>query len=229
MSSLVNMNNEKVNVIIVDDHPLIREALRNAIGKESDFQVIAEATNGEDAIRITAELSPDVIIMDISMPVINGIEATKQIKSRFPQISILILTVHTDIESIFSILQAGASGYLTKAAFGKEIIHTLRALVAGETVLSPTVSKEVLRYACQHVSKPLKTEGFDKVKAKQLEILKLAAQGLSNKEIGQRLDISERTVKSYLGEIFSKLNVVSRTEAIYVSLRLGILTLDDLG
>jgi DNA-binding NarL/FixJ family response regulator len=223
------MNTENVKVIIVDDHPLIREALRNAIEKEEDFQVIAEATNGEDAIKITAELSPDVIIMDISMPVINGIEATKQIKSRFPQISILILTVHTDIESIFSILQAGASGYLTKAAFGNEIIHTLRALVAGETVLSPAVSKQVFKYAYQYVSKPLKTEGYDTLTVKQLEILKLTAQGLSNKEIGQRLDLTERTVKSYLGEIFSKLNVVSRTEAIYVSLRMGLLTLEDIG
>jgi DNA-binding NarL/FixJ family response regulator len=166
--------------------------------------------------------------MDIAMPVMNGIEATKKIKSKFPNISILILTVHTDIESIFSILQAGASGYLTKSVFSNEIIHTLRALIAGETVLSPAVSKQVLKYACQHATRPQKLEGNDRISAKQVEILQFAAKGLSNKEIGIRRGISERTVKSYLGEIFTKLNVMSRTEAIYVSLRMGILSVADL-
>lgn len=124
--SISKQETVKVRIMIADDHPLIRQALRNVIEKEPDFEVIAEAGNGEEAVKLSGELSPDVVIMDIAMPILNGVEATKQIKILYPKVSILILTVHTDIESIFSILQAGASGYLTKTVFGNEIIHTLR-------------------------------------------------------------------------------------------------------
>jgi DNA-binding NarL/FixJ family response regulator len=219
----------RAKVLIADDHPLIRQALRNDIEKEPDFEIVGEAGNGAEAVELSGKLLPDIVIMDISMPVLNGVEATKQIKTQHPNISVLILTVHTDTESIFGLLQAGASGYLTKSVFSNEIIHTLRTLVAGETVLCPEVTKEVLKYALKYVTKPVKLEEGGTITGKQVEILRLATRGLSNKEIGLKLGISERTVKSYLGEIFSKLSVFSRTEAIYVGLKMGILTLEDLG
>jgi NarL family two-component system response regulator LiaR len=216
-------------IILVDDHPLICQALRDILEKENDLKVIGEASNGQEAIEMALEFRPDVVIMDINMPVLSGIEATRRIKKECPCIAILILTFHTDIETIFSILQAGASGYLTKSVFGSEVVHTIRALMDGDMVLAPTVSREVLKYALQHVTKPVKIAANDKITPKELEVLSLAAKGMSNRDIGVRLGISEGTVKSYFADLFLKLNVRSRTEAIFVSLKSGILTLADLG
>lgn len=219
---------QMTRILLVDDHPLVRQALRDVIEKEPDLQVVGEAGNGREAISLTEEYLPDIVIMDISMPVLSGVEATKRIKAARPEIAILILTVHTDLETIFSILQAGASGYLIKSVFGPEVIHTVRAVMDGDMVLAPEVSQEVVKYAFQHVSKPVRTPPQDAITPKEAEMLSLAAKGLSNKEIGSRLHISETTVKSYFVGVFQKLNVRSRTEAIFVSLKSGILTLDDL-
>jgi len=219
----------EVRILLVDDHPLVRRALRDILVKEPDFVVVGEAPDGRQAIEMTQEHNPDVVIMDISMPVLNGVEATKQIKAANPLTSVLILTVHTDLETIFSILQAGASGYLVKSVFGPEVIHTIRAVMDGDMVLSPEVSQEVVKYALHHVPKPAKVIPTDRLSAKGMEVLSLAAKGMSNKEIGAALGITEATVKSYFVDVFQKLNVRSRTEAIFVSLKSGILTLDDLG
>lgn len=220
---------QETRILLVDDHPLVRRALRDILEKEPDLSVIGEAGDGRQAVDMTAEHQPDIVIMDISMPVLNGVEATKQIKAANPLTSVLILTVHTDVETIFSILQAGASGYLVKSIFGPEVIHTIRAVMDGDMVLSAEVSQEVVKYALQHGTKPVKPVPQDRISAKGMEVLSLAAKGLSNKEIGARLGITEATVKSYFVDIFQRLNVRSRTEAIFVSLKSGILTLDDLG
>ena len=215
-------------ILLVDDHPLVRRALRDVLEKEPDLEVVGEASNGQEAIDMTEVESPDILIMDISMPVLSGVEATKRIKAARPDVAILILTVHTDIETIFSILQAGASGYLVKSVFGPEVIHTVRAVMNGDMVLAPEVSQEVVKYAFQHVAKQARVQPHDPMTPKEVEMLSLAAKGLSNKEIGARLKISEATVKSYFVGVFQKLNVRSRTEAIFVCLKSGILTLDDL-
>jgi DNA-binding NarL/FixJ family response regulator len=220
---------QETRILLVDDHPLVRRALRDILEREPDLSVIGEAGDGRQAVDMTAEHQPDIVIMDISMPVLNGVEATKQIKAANPLTSVLILTVHTDVETIFSILQAGASGYLVKSIFGPEVIHTIRAVMDGDMVLSAEVSQEVVKYALQHGTKPVKPVPQDRISAKGMEVLSLAAKGLSNKEIGARLGITEATVKSYFVDIFQRLNVRSRTEAIFVSLKSGILTLDDLG
>lgn len=220
---------QEIRILVVDDHPLVRRALRDILEKEPDLRVIGEVSNGQEAVTATEEQRPDIVIMDISMPVMNGVEATKRIKASNPLIAVLILTVHTDVETIFSILQAGASGYLVKSIFGPEVIHTVRAVMDGDMVLSPEVSQEVLKYALQHVVRPIKQVDQEKLSVKGMEVLTLAARGLSNKEIGANLGISEATVKSYFVDVFQKLNVRSRTEAIFVSLKSGILTLEDLG
>jgi DNA-binding NarL/FixJ family response regulator len=222
---------QETRILLVDDHPLVRRALRDILEKEPDLHVVGEAGDGRQAIDMTKEHRPDIVIMDISMPVLNGVEATKQIKASNPLTAVLILTVHTDVETIFSILQAGASGYLVKSIFGPEVIHTIRAVMDGDMVLSPEVSEEVVKYALHHVhvSSPAKPVSQERLSAKGMEVLSLAARGLSNKEIGAKLGISEATVKSYFVDVFQKLNVRSRTEAIFVSLKSGILTLDDLG
>lgn len=220
-------------ILLADDHPLIRRALRDLIECEADLEVVGEAGDGSEAVRLTETLEPDVVIMDISMPVMTGVEATQRIKETSPETSVLILTVHTDIHTIFSILQAGASGYLVKSIFGPEVINTIRSLMDGDLVLAPAISEEVVKYALRHVEEPPTDSPPPRVpqgiSTKGMEVLTLAAQGLSNKEIGSKLAISEATVKGYFGEIFQSLNVRSRTEAVFVSLKSGLLALDELG
>lgn len=221
-------NRSKIRIMLADDHPLLRQALRDVLEKQPDFEVIAEASDGEEAVKLATEMLPDVVIMDISMPTLNGLEATKQIKESNPSIAVLVLTVHSDSEHILSILRAGAGGYLTKSVYGDEVIHAVRALVSGETVLSPAVSQQILKYAFQHSSKPKNLGTGNTLSSRELEVLNLAAKGISNKDIAQRLGLSLRTVKGYLADLFLKLNVASRTEAVIISLRKGILTLKDL-
>jgi DNA-binding NarL/FixJ family response regulator len=220
--------NAQIRILLADDHPLFCHALRDILEKQRDFQIMAVANDGEEAVALTEKLSPDVVIMDISMPKLNGLEATRQIKERFPQVYVLVLTVHTDSEHILGILQVGADGYLLKNVYSNEVIQAVRSLVAGETVLSPSVSRQIYKYAFQHVTKPLSLEVGERLSSREIEILRLTAIGIGNKEIASRLGLSLRTVKGYLTELFSKLNVVTRTEAVIVALRRGILTLDDL-
>jgi NarL family two-component system response regulator LiaR len=227
-SSSKHYKSNKIRIVLADDHPLLRQALKDVLAKQSDFEVIAEASDGEEAVRLATKLNPNVVIMDISMPKLNGLEATEQIKAKCPAIAVLVLTVHSDSEHILSILQAGAGGYLTKSVYGDEVIYAIRALVCGETVLSPAVSQQVFKYAFQHTIKPKGLDLGDKLSSRELEVLSLAARGKSNQDIALQLDLSLRTVKSYLANLFLKLNVASRTEAVIVGLREGILTLDDL-
>jgi DNA-binding NarL/FixJ family response regulator len=166
--------------------------------------------------------------MDIAMPTLNGLEATKQIKEECPEISILVLTVHCDSEHIIGILEAGASGYLTKSVFEDEVVQAIRSLVAGETVLSPQVFHELLKHAVRHPTKLLPIDEMDSLSSREQEILQLAGRGLSNKDIAQQLNLSATTVKSYFVDIFDKLKVGSRTEAVITALRIGCLSLDDL-
>ena len=221
-------NRSKTRIMLADDHPLLRQALRDVLEKQPDFEVIAEASDGEEAVKLTTEMLPDVVIMDISMPTLNGLEATKQIKASNPSIAVLVLTVHSDSEHILSILRAGAGGYLTKSVYGDEVIHAVRALVSGETVLSPAVSQQIFKYAFQHSSKPKNLGTGNTLSSRELEVINLAARGISNKDIAQRLGLSLRTVKGYLADLFLKLNVASRTEAVIICLRKGIITLKDL-
>ncbi len=222
------VSKNKITILIADDQPLLRQALRNLLEKYEDFKIIAEASNGEEAVQLATELIPDVVIMDIAMPKLNGLEATRQIKAKCSQVAILVLTVHDDIGYILGILEAGAAGYLMKTVFGKEVINAIRSTVTGETVLSAPVSKQLLKYAHRYPIKPFHLDARQKLSTRELEILKLLAKGISNKDIAQFLNIGERTVKSYLVDIFNKLGVSSRTEAVITGLRHGFLNIDEL-
>jgi NarL family two-component system response regulator LiaR len=231
VKSVSSSNQDKVSrtrIILADDHPLMRHALRDVIEKQPDFKVIAEAIDGEEAVKLATELIPDVVIMDISMPNLNGLEATKQIKAKCPTVAVLVLTIHTDNEHILKILQAGANGYLTKDVRGNEVVHAIRALVAGEMVLSASVSGGIIKYASKYSVEPVSLESGEKITARELEILRLLAKGASNKEIAARLNLSLRTVKSYLVNLFLKLNVTSRMEAVAASMKKNILDIQDL-
>jgi len=219
---------DKITIMLADDHPLLRQALAGILNKQADFEIIAEAGDGEEAVKLATELVPDVVIMDISMPKLNGLEATRQIKARCPNVAILVLTVHSDSEHILGILEAGAAGYLTKSVFGKEVINAVRGVASGETVLSAPILQQILKHALQLMPKSFDLATGEKLSSRELGILKLAARGMSNKDIALKLDLSPRTVKAYMAEIFSKLRVSSRTEAVITGLRAGFLALDDL-
>jgi DNA-binding NarL/FixJ family response regulator len=166
--------------------------------------------------------------MDIAMPKMNGLEATRIIKKNNPQIAILVLTVHSDTEYILKILEAGAVGYLTKNILGDQLIHALRLVIDGESVLSDDVKNNLLKHALRYpIKNPIPVIG-DKLSSRELEVFRLAASGMSNKQISQELNLNLRTVKSHFVNIFSKLNVGSRTEAVIIGLRTGLLNMDDI-
>lgn len=215
-------------VTLVDDHPVVRSALKYELEKEDDFKVIAEASDGEEAVKVVTELKPDLVVMDIGLPKLNGIEATRQIKTACLDTIVLVLTIFDDVEHILGILESGADGYLTKNVLVEDIIKSMRSAVAGEVVLSPQVFKQVLKYSLRHVTKSMKLDTGVKLTIRELEIIRLVARGMSNKQIAEDLNLGTRTVKSHLVDIFHKLDVFSRTEAVIIALRIGLLKIDDL-
>lgn len=215
-----------VRVLICDDHHLIRQALRAVIEGELDMEVVGEAADGEDAVAKAADLRPDAVIMDIQMPKLSGIEATRRIKEMLPNAIILVLTVHDSNEHVLRILGAGASGYLTKSIISDEIPTAIRAATRGECILSENILKTLVQY----VSGFPTTKHFSQAKGitvRELEVLRLVANGLSNKAIALSLDLSENTIKKYMMSIFVKLGVTSRTEAISYARKLNLLDLVD--
>ena len=218
----------KTKIVLADDHPLLRKALKDLLVKEKDFEIAGEAGDGQEAVRLATETSPNIVIMDISMPNMDGLEATQQIKAICPDVAVLVLTVHTDDDCILEILQAGAAGYLIKSAFGDEVVQAVRAIATGEMVLSPAIGQRLMKQAARYPTRPVSLEAGEKLSTRELEILKLTACGMSNKEIAQALEIKLRTVKGHLADIFSKLRVASRTEAVIAGLRAGFLSMDDI-
>jgi NarL family two-component system response regulator LiaR len=218
----------KTKIVLADDHPLLRKALKDLLEKESDFSIIGEAGDGEEAVRLATQITPDIVIMDISMPNLDGLQATQQIKARCPNVAVLVLTVHTDDECILEILQAGAAGYLIKSAFGEQVVQAVRAVTTGEMILSHLIGMRLLKQAARYPTRPALLEAGEKLSTRELEVLKLTARGLSNKDIALALGIKLRTIKGHLADIFSKLRVASRTEAVIAGLRAGFLSLDDI-
>ncbi len=217
----------KIRILIADDHAVLREGMRNLLEQEKDFEVIGEASDGEEAVRLGSELKPDVVIMDIVMPKLNGIEATKLIKQANPSTAVLILTAYSDIRYILGLLEAGACGYLLKSARGREIVEAIRAVRSGESVLDPVVTRKLLQRVVGPSTGAGESQASGQLTARETEILRLAAKGMSNKDIANTLFISLRTVKAHLTNIFNKMGCGSRTDAIIKGLKEGYITLDD--
>jgi NarL family two-component system response regulator LiaR len=214
-------------VLIADDHAVVREGTRRILEQEEDLRVVAEASNGEEAVRQALSFEPDVAIIDVAMPRLDGIEATKQIKARCPKITVLILSAYDDDQFIFSLLEAGAAGYLLKTIPGRELVDAVRAVYAGESVLHPLVARKVLNRFARISEKGTKKEPFEVLTEREMEVLRLVTKGLSNKDIAEELCLSIRTVQGHLGNIFNKLQVGSRTEAVVRALKEGWVSLDD--
>ncbi|MBI4301745.1 MAG: response regulator transcription factor [Chloroflexi bacterium] len=215
---------EIIKILIADDHPAFSQGLSRLLAEERDIEVVAIAHTGEEAISLAKDLSPNIVVMDVNMPGLSGIEATKQIKATCPETAVLILTAYDYEPYIFGALEAGASGCLLKTNGIDQIIGALRAVSTGEAVLSSAVTEKVLRrlgYARTGKSPEI-------LHRREVEILRLGARGLTNKEIAQKLVISQRTVQTHFVNIFKKLKVGSRTEAVLLALKEGWLNPDDL-
>ena len=219
---------DKIKVLLAEDHVVVREGTRELIRHEADMEVVGEASDGEEAVELTNKLQPGVVIMDISMPKLSGIEATKQIKALRPDTAVLILTAYDNDQYIFALLEAGAAGYLLKNVRGRELIDAIRAVYAGESVLHPAVARRVICRLVSPAPGHIETRVIEPLSEREMEVLKLAAKGISNKGIAEQLFLSPRTVQAHLGNIFTKLGVASRTEAVLYGLRKGWLTLEDL-
>lgn len=216
---------ESIRVLLADDHPVVRSGTREVLEQEKDIHVVGEAGSGEDAVSLSLQLGPDVVLMDISMPGMNGLEATRAIKEALPRTAILVFTAYDDDQYISAMLDAGASGYLLKNVRGKDLHHAIRAVHHGETVLGPEVARKVFRGLQD-------TKGREPLDAiplseRELEVLSLAAEGLANKEIAEELGLSPRTVQGHLAKVFQKMGASSRTEAVTEALMKGWIRLRE--
>ena len=218
----------EIRLILADDHAVVRSGTRELLEQQPDLKIVGEASDGEEAVQLAEELRPDVLVMDVRMPRLNGIEATRRIKAEYPEVRILVLTAHDDDEYVFALLQAGANGYLLKTAEIDELVRAIRTVAAGQPALAPEVTGKVMQQFTSGKSLPEvvteNTDSYDGLTDRELGILQLVGQGMSNKQIGKQLFISDRTVQAHLSNIFSKLGVNSRTEAVMHAVRKGWIT-----
>jgi len=212
---------EPLRVLIADDHPLFRHGLAALLSASADFEVVGEATTGEEVIELSAKLQPDVILMDIQMPGLNGIEATRRILHTSPNIRILIVTMFEDDASVFMAMRAGARGYMLKDAQKADMLQAIRAVGRGEAIFSPAIATRLIDFfaAPRPVAPP---QAFPELTEREREILNLIAQGHSNTEIATRLVLSPNTVRNYVSNVFSKLQVADRAHAIIRAREAGL-------
>jgi NarL family two-component system response regulator LiaR len=216
---------EKIRVVIADNQPAFREGLYRLLSEENDLEIVGQAADGEEAVRLISELKPDVAIIDMAMPKLSGIEATRLIRDQSPDTSVLIVSAFDYQNYVLAALRAGAAGYLTKDTPVRELAAAVRLAHAGDGIIDRDTAHKIVRHII--TDRERKKDNLD-LFPRELEVLKLTAKGLRNKEIARELNISERTVQAHLSNIFSKLDVDSRTEAVLKALKEGWLDIGDL-
>jgi DNA-binding NarL/FixJ family response regulator len=207
------MNSDIIRVLVADDHPLFRDGIRTLLLAVVDMELVGEAENGDEVMALAGQLQPDVLLMDIQMPGINGIEATRRIVRNSPHIAILMVTMYDDDASVFSAMRAGARGYLLKGAKQDEIQRAVRAAANGEAIFSPAIAARLMTFFA-NVKQPKSSQLFPELSDREREILDLIAQGYRNPEIADNLVISPKTVRNHVSNILSKLQVADRAQAI---------------
>lgn len=212
-------------VVIVDDHPIVRAGMRAILDSARDINILGEGANGADALRLVDDFCPDVLVLDVQLPDLNGLEVTRQLREKSTATAVLILTVHNDPQTVFGLLESGAVGYVLKDEALETLVNAVRAAARGETWLSPAVASQVVRRAVN--GSPLQAvAGFPEIQAaltpREVETLRLLARGLDNTAIARELVVTKRTVQNHISNIYAKLGVTSRTEAMLYAIRHGL-------
>jgi DNA-binding NarL/FixJ family response regulator len=216
---------QPVRLLLADDHRMLRESLRRSM-EDNGFDVVGEAPDGAEAVRLAEELHPDVILMDVTMPVLDGVEATRQVRDRVPGTQVVILTMHADREVLVDAIRAGAAGYLVKDCSTEEVVDTVRKAAAGETALSAELAASMLGEVRDLVRREEAAGAEPIISKREEEVLQLIADGLSTTEVAAKLYISVKTVKNHLASIYQKLDTRDRTQAVLQAVRMGIIRLD---
>lgn len=212
----------KIRVLLVDDHTILREGLRSLLSLQEDIEVVGEAGDGQAALELISTLKPDIVVMDIAMPGMDGLEATRRIKKDFPETRVLILTQHDNREYVFSLLQAGAVGYILKKSGGTEVVNAIRSTFAEGAFLPPSIAREVVD---RYIQRPQQQTSRPPLTDREKEVLRLIAEGKSNKEIAEILCLSVKTVMAHRTNIMEKLDIHSRTELVKYAIRQGIISI----
>ena len=219
-----------IRILLADDHVILRQGTAELLRKEADIEVVGEADDGQQAIDLAMRLQPDIIVMDVRMPVLSGVEATRRIREAMPRVQVLVLTAYDDDQYVFSLLQAGASGYLLKTAPVYELVKAIRLVKSGESPLDPSIARKiVVRMAgdqASGISSGDETSPIQPLTSREQEVLQLLSRGLNNQAIAEALYVSDRTVQAHLTNIFAKMGVSSRLEAVLTAIRRGWLTLE---
>jgi two-component system, NarL family, response regulator NreC len=214
-----------IRIVLVDDHDIVRSGLKMLLQAQADIEIVGEAESGEQAIATCQQVQPDVVIMDITLPGMSGLETTRQIKQLYPNIAVLALTIHEGEQYFFEMLNAGASGYVPKRAAPTDLVAAIRAVSVGEVYLHPTVAKVLVNDYIKRVQAGYDSATYDGLSQREQEVLKLIAEGLMNREIAEKLNISVRTVERHRENIMSKLNLHTRAELVRYAADKGLLDL----
>ena len=217
----------KARVLLVEDHVVVRQGLKALFADEPDVEIVGEADNGREALQRVADLQPDVVLMDISMPGLNGIEATRQIRQQYPQVKVVVLSMHSSEEYVFQVLRAGAVGYVLKQADSSEVLTAIRAALSGGSFLSPPISRAVVEDYVRRAEARGQGSDLDLLTPREREVLQLLAEGLSNQEIAEQLSISVKTVETHRSNMMNKLGVSNKTELVKYALRKGWASLEN--
>jgi DNA-binding NarL/FixJ family response regulator len=215
----------KIKVLIADDHALVRDGIRALLALVSNVEVVGEAANGKEAVEKVRELAPDVVLMDLAMPILGGLEATRRIRREFPGTKVLALTQYEDSDSVIPVIEAGACGFVTKVAAFSELALAIQAAYRGDSFLSPTAAAALVEEYQQKANGKRLRDPYDRLTDREKEVLKLIVEGYTAREIGDRLVISPKTVESYKASLMNKLNIHNKTDLIKYALRKRLITL----